>query len=65
MWLPSHSYSVFGEMMCHEGSFYKTTHEESQLTKPSLQSASPEDTRVAPLIEFSMLSALDSNLNQS
>lgn len=48
--------------MWHEGGFCKTTHVESQLTESSLQSASSEDTRVAALIEFSMLLALGSNL---
>lgn len=62
LWLPPHSRGVFEEMMWHEGGFCKTTHVESQLTESSLQSASPEDTRVATLREFSMLSALGSNL---
>lgn len=49
---PSHLRDIFGEMMWHGGGFCKTTHEESQLTEPSPQLATPEDTRGPFLYSF-------------
>lgn len=60
--LPTLSRDIFGEKMWHEGGFWETTYPESQVTEPSQHSASPKDIRVAPLKQFSMLWALDSNL---
>lgn len=61
LWLPTHTRDIFGEKMWHERGLWKTQ-SPPRVPGHRAHSASPEDTRVAPLKQFSMLWALNSNL---